>query len=180
MKKLSFGILKYIILGIFVCWYSQLHAQTPITQFKTIQTLVDSNRFQMVFSIATTHHTYYLQPNTPYVDQNIRIDQDSAFVVIQDSIATGYLPYYKSGYQTSQNEKKSIIFFNKMLNLKKQTHGKGRRQAIIYQFDVIGTNDTYKITIDIRYNGQCYMFVNSLKKSPINYTGQIVERTPSM
>ena len=88
-------MLKNILLW-FICLLvvSPAKAQTPVpvTKFSTIQRLVDSNRFEMVYTIATTHHSFYLQPGTPYSDQNIRITRDSAFVIIQDSIAAGYLP----------------------------------------------------------------------------------------
>ena len=147
----------------------------PITDFSQIKQLADSNHLHMIFTIASTHHTNYLQPNTPYTDQNIRIEKDSAFVIIQDSIATGYLPYYSSGIQSNQTQKKEIIFFNKMLHLKKETLGEGKRQSITYQFEVVAPTDTYKINIDIRPQGQCYMFINSLHKTPINYIGQIVK-----
>ena len=58
-----------------------------ITNFGIIKEKVDSNRFKMQYTIATTHHTFYLQPTTPYSDQNIRIAQDSAFVIIRDKHA---------------------------------------------------------------------------------------------
>lgn len=148
--------------------------QRPITNFNTIQQSVDSNRFKMIYTIATTHHTFYLQPTTPYSDQNIRITQDSAFILIQDSLAIGYLPYYGTGYSIPQTGVKGILFKNKMLNPTKSVRGKGRRSSIFYQFSIAGINDTYKISIDIRHNGLCYLFVNSLKRSPISYTGQIV------
>ena len=148
----------------------------PITNFSQIKSMVDSNRFEMIYTIATTHHTFYLQPTTPYSDQNIRIAQDSAFVIIRDSVAAGYLPYFGSGYSIPQTGAKGIVFSNKMLNLTKSIRGKRKKQAILYQFSIVGTNDTYKISIDIRYNGLCYLFINSLHRSPISYVGQIVER----
>ena len=140
---------------------------SPITQ---------SNRFEMQYTIATTHHTFYLQPTTPYSDPNIRIAQDSAFVIIRDSIAAGYLPYFGSGYSIPQTGNRGIVFSNTMQDLTRQTRGKGRRQSIFYQFSVVGKNDTYKLSIDIRHDGTCYLFINSLKRSPISYTGQIVEQ----
>lgn len=149
--------------------------QKPITNFKTIQSLVDSNRFEMVYTIATTHNTFYLQPTTPYSDQNIRIGRDSAFVIVRDSMAAGYLPYFGTGYSFPQTGAKGIVFSNTMIDQTKATRGKGRRQSISYQFTIIGKNDTYKISIDIRHNGQCYLYVNSLRRSPISYVGQIVE-----
>lgn len=119
---------------------------------------------------------FLLQPTTPYSDQNIRIAQDSAFVIIRDSIAAGYLPYFGSGYSIPQTGNRGIIFSNTMQDLTRQTRGKGRRQSIFYQFSVVGKNDTYKLSIDIRHDGTCYLFINSLKRSPISYTGQIVEQ----
>lgn len=171
--------MRYLILlcpGFFL-FSSVLHAQNrPISDFEQIEAMVDSNRFEMEYTIATTHYTFYLQPTTPYSDQNIRIAADSAFVIIRDSIAAGYLPYFGSGYSIPQTGPLGIVFSNKMLNLTKSVKGRGRRQSIAYQFSVAGINDTYKISIDIRYNGLCYLYVNSLKRSPISYVGQIVEK----
>lgn len=164
-------------IGVFLC-ILPIRAQTeqPITNFNTISTMVDSNRFEMQYTIATTHHTFYLQPTTPYSDQNIRISRDSAFVIIHDSIAAGYLPYFGSGYSIPQTGARGIVFRNKMLNLNKTTKGRGRRRSISYQFSVEGRNDSYKISIDIRYDGTCYLYINSLKRSPISYIGQIVKK----
>lgn len=171
--------MKYLILlcPVYLLLSFVLPAQNrPITGFEQIKSMVDSNRFEMEYTIATTHHTFYLQPTTPYSDQNIRIANDSAFVIIRDSIAAGYLPYFGSGYALPQLGPRGIVFSNKMLDLTKSLKGRGRRQSIAYQFSVVGKNDTYKINIDIRYNGLCYLYVNSLKRSPISYVGQIVDK----
>lgn len=171
--------MRYLILLCpgFLLFSLVLQAQNrPITDFEQIEAMVDSNRFEMEYTIATTHYTFYLQPTTPYSDQNIRIAADSAFVIIRDSIAAGYLPYFGSGYSTPQTGPLGIVFSNKMLNLTKSVKGRGQRQSIAYQFSVVGINDTYKISIDIRYNGLCYLYVNSLRRSPISYVGQIVEK----
>lgn len=164
------------ITGVLWSFLVQGQSPQPVTKFSVIQQLVDSNRFEMIYTIATTHHTFYLQPTTPYSDQNIRIARDSAFVIIHDSLAAGYLPYFGTGYSSPQTGSRGIVFSNKMQNLTKSVKGKGRRRSISYQFIVEGKNDTYKISIDIRHNGQCYLFVNSLRRSPISYTGQIVEK----
>lgn len=175
-------MIKFIFTGLFF-WAIFLSWTVPdnrrITDFDLIKEKTDSNRFEMQYTIATTHHTFYLQPTTPYSDQNIRIGRDSAFVSIRDSIASGYLPYFGSGYSIPQTGNKGIIFNNTMLNLTRQTRGKGRHQSIFYRFDVVGKNDTYRLSIDIRYDGSCYLFINSLKRSPISYTGQIVEKEDS-
>lgn len=155
------------------CW-ATAQTEQPITNFDTIQALVDSNRFEMKYTIATTHYTFYLQPTTPYSDQNIRIAQDSAFVIVHDSIAAGYLPYFGSGYSIPQTGAQGIVFSNKMLDLSKAVKGRGKRRSIFYQFSVAGRNDTYKLSLDIRYDGTCYLYVNSLRRSPISYIGQIV------
>ena len=159
-----------------ILFHSKGQTPVPITDIQTIRTLVDSNRFEMQYTIATTHHTFYLQPMTPYTDQNIRISQDSAFIVIRDNRAAGYLPYYGSGYAMPQTGPKGIVFSNTMTDLNKSIKGKGRHPSISYQFSVAGKNDAYKINIDIRYNGQCYLYINSLRRSPISYIGQIVEK----
>ncbi len=172
-------MLKRLLTSIvFLLWGWFLYGQSPhpVTDFSEIRQLIEDNRFEMVYTIATTHHTFYLQPTTPYTDQNIRIARDSAFIIIRDSVAAGYLPYFGNGYSIPQTGAKGIVFSNKMLELTKSRQGRGRRQSISYRFSVVGKNDTYKISIDIRYNGQCYLFVNSLKRSPISYIGQIVDQ----
>lgn len=148
----------------------------PITDYRQIKAQVDSNRFEMEYTIATTHYTFYLQPSTPYTDQNIRIAKDSAFIIIRDSLAAGYLPYFGSGYSIPQTGKRGIVFSNKMIAYSMKTRGKGARQTITYVFAVVGLNDTYKMTVDIQHDGSCYLYVNSLRRSPISYVGQIVEK----
>ena len=108
--------------GIFLSPITQNNQR--ITNFGIIKEKVDSNRFKMQYTIATTHHTFYLQPTTPYSDQNIRIAQDSAFVIIRDSIAAGYLPYFGSGYSIPQTGNRGIVFSNTMQDLTRQTRGK--------------------------------------------------------
>lgn len=169
--KQSLILIGMILAG---CWELAAQELQPVTDFARIRAMVDSNRFEMVYTIATTHHTFYLQPTTPYADQNIRIAGDSAFVIIRDSVAAGYLPYYGSGYAFPQTGPRGIVFSNKMLDLTKSFKGRGKRRSISYRFFVVGKNDSYRINIDIRYDGLCYLYVNSLRRSPITYTGQIV------
>lgn len=148
----------------------------PITDFQRIKAMVDSNRFETTYNIATTHYTYFLQPGTPYSDQNIRITQDSAFIIIRDSLAAGYLPYYGGGYSIPQTGAKGIVFSGKMLQPSSKIKGKDKRQSITYDFSIIGTLDSYKINMIIQNDGTCYLYVNSTKRSPISYVGQIVEQ----
>lgn len=154
----------------------RVQTEQPITNFSTIRSMVDSNRFEMQYTIATTHYTFFLQPTTPYSDQNIRIAQDSAFVIIRDSVAAGYLPYFGSGYSIPQTGTKGIVFSNRMQNVSKSILGKGKRKSISYRFSITGLTDSYKVSIDIRYDGTCYLYINSLRRSPISYIGQIVEK----
>lgn len=146
--------------------------------FEQIQSIIDSNRFEMVFTIATTHYSYYLQPTTPYSDQNIRIEKDSAFIIVNGTLAAGYLPYFSGGYSFPQIGIKGILFHNKMLNKTVKTRGHGKNQAIRYEFEVIGANDNYKLNIDIQYDGTCYLYVNSSRRSPISYVGKIIRLKP--
>lgn len=148
----------------------------PVTDFAHIQQIVDSNRIEMEYTIATTHYTFYLQPATPYSDQNINIAGDSAFIIIRDSVAAGYLPYFGGGYSIPQTGSKGVVFSSKIFDRTVRLKGKGKRQAITYSFAVVGLNDSYKINIDIQYDGSCYLYVLSTRRSPISYIGQIVEK----
>lgn len=148
----------------------------PITDFQQIKTMVDSNRFETMYTIATTHYSYFLEPGTPYSDQNIRIGQDSAFIIVRDSLAAGYLPYYGGGYSIPQTGAKGIVFSGKMIQPVSKFKGRGNRQSITYGFSIIGTLDSYKISIIIQNDGTCYLYVNSNKRSPISYVGQVVQK----
>lgn len=148
----------------------------PITDFQQIKAMVDSNRFETMYTIATTHYSYFLEPGTPYSDQNIRIGQDSAFIIVRDSLAAGYLPYYGGGYSIPQTGAKGIVFSGKMIQPVSKFKGKGNRQSITYGFSIIGTLDSYKISIVIQNDGTCYLYVNSNKRSPISYVGQVVQK----
>lgn len=148
----------------------------PITDFQRIKAMVDSNRFETMYNIATTHYSYFLQPGTPYSDQNIRIGQDSAFIIVRDSLAAGYLPYYGGGYAIPQTGAKGIVFSGKMIQPVSKIKGRGSRQSITYGFSIIGTLDSYKISIIIQNNGTCYLYVNSNKRSPISYVGRVVQK----
>lgn len=147
-----------------------------ISDFQRIKAMVDSNRFETIYTVATTHYSYFLEPGTPYSDQNIRITQDSAFVIVRDSLAAGYLPYYGGGYTIPQTGAKGIVFSGKMIQPTSKIKGRGKRQSITYGFSVIGTLDSYKISIIIQNNGTCYLYVNSTKRSPISYIGRVVEQ----
>lgn len=164
----------FITLPLFLLPFKTIADPPESLTFSQIQAMVDSNRFEIIFTIATTHYSYYLQPTTPYSDQNIRIRQDSAFIIVNDSLAAGYLPYFSGGYSFPQTGLKGVLFHNKMLNKMVKTRGKGRNQAIRYEFEVIGKNDNYKLAMDIQYDGTCYLYVNSSRRSPISYMGYII------
>lgn len=148
----------------------------PITDFQQIKARVDSNRFEMIYTIATTHYSYFQEPGIPYSDQNVRIANDSAFIIIRDSVAAGYLPYFGSGYSIPRTGTNGVLFSNKMINPTSETKGQGKRQSINYEFSVIGVNDSYRIRIIIQQYGICYLYINSTKRSPISYIGQVVEK----
>lgn len=168
----------YLFLFIALLFSTSVKSQSsqPITNFGEIKTLIDSNRLETEYTIATTHHSYFLEPGTPYSDQNIRIGQDSAFIIVKDSIAAGYLPYFGSGYSIPQTGSKGITFSGKMINQSSSIKGRGKRQSATYEFSVVGANDSYKITMVIQNNGVCYLYINSTKRSPISYIGQVVEK----
>lgn len=168
----------YLFLFIGLLFFNPAKSQQnqAITNFEQIKTLIESNRFETEYTIATTHHSYFLEPGTPYNDQNIRIGKDSAFIIIRDSIAAGYLPYFSYGYSIPQTGKRGVVFSGKMINQSTNMKGRGKRQSITYEFSVFGTNDSYRINMIIQNNGVCYLYINSTKRSPISYIGQVVEK----
>lgn len=168
--------LPLLILLLSFTFPARAQQSQPVTNFERIKAMVDSNRIEMTYTVATTHYSYFLEPATPYSNQNIRIGQDSAFIIVRDSIAAGYLPYFSGGYTFPRTGTNGIVFSNKMIHPVSQVKGQGNRQSITYEFSVVGLNDSYKISIIIRQGGICYLYVNSTKRSPMSYIGQVVEK----
>ena len=142
-------------------------------EFEKTQKIVETNHFRMDFTIATTYNSYYMTPTQSNYNENIRIGKDSAYVIINDTIAEGYLPYFPSSYSYPQVGVKGIIFSNIMLDKTVRIKGKKGKRTIAYEFMVVGLNDSYRINLDIQYDGTCYLFVNSTKRSPITYQGKL-------
>lgn len=154
-----------VIVFLVLCFLSEpLWAQSKkeeISQeFQNTLELVESKYFEIKFSIAT-----------PLNGTNIVTD--SAQIIIKDNTATGYLPYYTAGYAFPMTGKKGIIFDNQMLNVSLKIKGRKYRKSIKFQFDIIGKNDSYKLQMDIQYDKTCYLFVSSIRRSPISYVGTI-------
>lgn len=128
--------------------------------FQRTKEIVESNRFKIVLSIAT-----------PLNGLNVKID--STAVTVNDSVAKAGLPYYSSNYSYPQTGAKGIVFNNQILNRSVKIKGKKGKRSIAYQFEVVGTLDSYKLKTDIQYDGSCYLYINSTRRSSISYIGRI-------
>ncbi len=153
---------------------SKTKRQQAAAQFQHVKSIIESNRFKIAFTIATTHRNYYMGQGEPYLDDNIRIDSDSSYIIINDTLASGRLPYYGTGYAFPKTGDKGIVFDDKIENKITQTKGKGRKQTIIYEFTVPGKNDHYQIMMKIDGDGTCYLYVNSTQHGSSSYTGMLV------
>lgn len=162
-----------IIIILFLLFHSaKLYAQDQSTlTFEQITSAVEQKTFQIRFNIATTHNSFYVDPITPYENQNVTISADSSFIMIIDSIAVGYLPYFGSGYAFPQYGINGIVFKNKMINTQVSYNNRGKRPSISCSFDVYGLMDNYKIRLDITNDGTTYMLVISQQRGPISYIG---------
>lgn len=151
-----------LLLFFFLCQYSygQKESERIQTDFQETRELVDSNRFKIIFTIAT-----------PMSGVNIRID--SARIVVDDKRASGYLPYYTAKYGFAMTGNKGIIFDNIILNRSEKIKGRKVKKSIQYSFDIIGKNDVYRLQMDIQYDRTCYLYVTSNLRSPISYIGTI-------
>lgn len=165
-------LLIFLLFGILPL-QAQSKASRIAAEFEQTQKIVNSNHFKIDFTIATTYNSYYMTPTQPNYNENIRIEKDSAYVIINDTIAEGFLPYFGSGYSFPQVGAKGIVFANKMLDKTVRIKGKKGKRTIAYEFMVVGLLDSYRINLDIQYDGTCYLFVNSTKRSPITYQGKL-------
>ncbi len=155
--------MKTFLLLLLCCTASLLNAQRPKTteeNFQKILALVESKEFRIDLRIAT-----------PLNGTNINID--SAYITVKDTLAAGYMPYYSAHYSFPMTGKKGINFDNVILNPSLRVKGKKNRKTIKFQFDIIGKNDSYKLQMDIQDDKTCYLFVTSLKRSPISYIGTL-------
>lgn len=151
-----------LLLFFFLCQYSYGQTENERIQadFQKTRELVDSNRFKIVFTIAT-----------PMSGVNIRID--SAQIIVDGNRASGYLPYYTAKYGFAMTGNKGVVFDNFVLNRSEKIKGRKVKKSIQYSFDIIGKNDAYRLQMDIQYDRTCYLYVTSNLRSPISYVGTI-------
>ncbi|MGL5681471.1 MAG: DUF4251 domain-containing protein [Marinifilaceae bacterium] len=165
--------MKRLIFLFMLCLSTSLYAQNDsIITFDQINAAVKAQQFKVTFNMVSPVNNYYIQPTTPYIAENIRISPDSSFIIIADSLAVGYLPYYGNGYAFAQYGIRGIVFKNTMINPQYYLNNRGRKPSVTFIFDVVGLIDIYKITVNVDADRTTYMQVQSTKRSPITYTGK--------
>lgn len=130
------------------------------TEFRHTQEIVESEKFRIDVHIATPLN-------------GINITVDSAYIIIDRGQASGYLPYYSSGYSFPRLGTKGINFDNMPFNKTLKIKGRNTKKSLKYSFGIVGKNDIYRIQIDIQYDGTCYIYITSNNHSPISYVGKL-------
>lgn len=156
--------MKFLLLFFFLvpgfAGFAQTEAERIESDFKETQAIVESNRFKVVFTIAT-----------PLSGLNVRVD--TAWLIIDGPEASGYLPYYTARYGYAMTGNKGIVFDNEMFARTEKVKGRNVRKAIKYTFGIVGKNDIYRMQMDIQYDRTCYLYVTSNQRSPISYVGTV-------
>lgn len=140
--------------------FAQTEAERIEADFKETQAIVESNRFKVIFTIAT-----------PLSGLNVRVD--TAWLIVDGPRASGYLPYYTARYGYAMTGHKGIVLDSEMFARTEKIKGRNVRKAIKYSFGIIGKNDAYRMQMDIQYDKTCYLYVTSNRRSPISYVGTI-------
>ena len=164
MKKLVYTTLTLVFFA------GCLHAQTSKkeakelkkqAQYEQITRLVDERQFEFIGRKANTQK-----------GRQVDLTTNPNFVRIHGENAHGDMPYFgrafSDGYSTSGG---GINFDGPMDNLDIQKNDKKRR--ITMKFNVRGSDDAYKCTINISGMESASLYVNSNKKQGITFTGII-------
>lgn len=131
-------------------------------QFKDIQTLVSTNRFQV-----TIDRVY------PTNGADLTRFNPEGTITVNDNTAKGKLPYFGRAYTLPYGEGGGIEFDNTLKELQVKTVEKKRKSSVIYQFSINGQNDVYRITIEAFPGGTCSVNINSNNRRNISYSGKI-------
>lgn len=131
-------------------------------QFKDLQTLMNSNRFQV-----TIDRVY------PMNGADLTRFNPTGTITVTDSTAKGKLPYFGRAYTLSYGEGGGIEFDNTIKGLQVKTIEKKKKNSVFYQFNVDGKNDVYRITIEAFPGGTCSVGINSNNRRNISYSGKI-------
>lgn len=131
-------------------------------QFKDLQALIRSNRFQVLID-----RVY------PMNGADLTRFNPEGTITVTDSTAQGKLPYFGRAYTLPYGEGGGIEFDNAIQKLQVKTIEKKRKSSVLYQFNVSGQNDVYRITIEAFPGGTCSVSINSNNRRTISYSGKI-------
>ena len=108
----------------------------------------------------------------PQGGRSIDLTTNYGFITIKQEMAEGDLPYFGRAYTATYGGDGGIKFDGEMLNKKSEVNEK--RQKVIFTFE-IRDKDTYKVTMDIGYNGNASVSITSNNRSHISYQGDIIK-----
>lgn len=131
-------------------------------QFKELQALIGTNRFQV-----TIDRVY------PMNGADLTRFNPDGTITVTDSTAQGKLPYFGRAYTLPYGEGGGIEFDGTIKERNVKTIEKKRKSSVLYQFNVAGQNDIYRITIEAFPGGTCSVSINSNNRRHISYSGKI-------
>jgi len=106
----------------------------------------------------------------PQGGRSIDLTTNYGFISVKQDAAEGDLPYFGRAYTASYGGDGGIKFDGEMLDKKIEVNEKKHR--VILSFEV-RDKDTYKVTMDIGYNGNTSVSITSNNRSHISYQGEI-------
>jgi len=127
--------------------------------FEKTKALVDSAQFIYV-------------PNRAFPQgyQSVDLTSNYGFIKITDNNAEGDMPFFGRGFQAHYGNEGGIKFNGSMENKKIDINEKKR--TITYSFEV-KDKDTFRISMEIGYDGNASVSVTSNNRSHISYQGKI-------
>ncbi|MBI9061012.1 MAG: DUF4251 domain-containing protein [Marinilabiliaceae bacterium] len=106
----------------------------------------------------------------PQGGRSIDLTTNYGFITVKQEAAEGDLPFFGRAYTASYGGDGGIKFDGEMLD--KNIEVNQKKQKVILTFEV-RDKDTYKVTMDIGYNGNASVGITSNNRSHINYQGEI-------
>ena len=94
-------------------------------------------------------------------------------IVVTDSTAKGFLPYFGRAHTLPYGEGGSIQFDEKIRKLEIEITEKRKKREITFNFSIPGNNDFYRIFIKAMSNGKCSIQLQSNNRNQCTYGGTI-------
>lgn len=131
-------------------------------QFKAVKSLIESHQFQI-----------HIDRAYPMSGSDLSRFNPEGTITVNNDTARGKLPYFGRAYSLPYGEGGGIEFDGTVKEPQVRTIEKKKNKSVLYQFNVAGKNDIYRIAIEAFPGNTCNVNINSNNRANISYSGKI-------